>query len=98
MSRGGPDKSLSVLVDQGSWLLAGLALLEVGNDRLLETELDEIEGEVPDDVPDPDDTDPTTRDTSDVGEAPVTVSGNDGSDKLSDTEGTHKCVRWSLSP
>ena len=40
--------------------------------------------------PDPDNTNPATRDTLDVGEAPVGVGGDDGRDDLSDDEGTHE--------
>lgn len=98
MSRSSSLQSLSVLVDQCLGNLGSLSLLEVGNDRSLEGKLDEIEGEVPDDVPNPDDSDPSTRDTSDVGEAPVSVSGNNRGDQLSDTESTHKRIRRSLGP
>jgi len=91
-------ESLSMLVDKSGGDGSSLSLLEVGNDGLLEGKLDKIQGEVPDNVPDPDDTDPSTRDTSDKGEAPVSVSGNDGRDELSKTEGTHERVRWSLHP
>ena len=98
VSRSSSDKSLSVLVDEGLGDGSSLSLLEVGNDRLLEGELDKVEGEVPDNVPDPDDSDPSTGDSSDKGEAPVSVGGDDGRDKLSKTEGTHESVRRSLSP
>lgn len=46
--------------------------------------------------PDPDDTDPTTRDGTNLGEAPVTVGSNDRRDKLSDTEGTEESERRTL--
>ncbi len=78
-----------------------------GSRRLLRTdvlekelgkELDKVHGEVPDDVPDPDDTNPTTLDRVNVGEAPVTVSGNDGRDELSKAESTHKSERGALHP
>ena len=46
--------------------------------------------------PDPDDTDPTTRDRSDVGEAPVTIGGDDRRDELSDTERTEERIRRTL--
>ena len=36
--------------------------------------------------PDPNDPDPTARYRTDVGEAPVTVSGDDGRDKLRNAE------------
>jgi len=82
----------------GSSSLGGLALLEVLDDGGLEGELDQVEGEVPDDVPDPDNSNPATRDSSDPGEPPVTVSGNDGRDELSDTEGDHEGGGRALSP
>ena len=56
------------------------------DDGGLHGELDEIEGQEPDDVPHPDDTDPAGVDVLDVGEAPVSVAGNDGRDKLSKAE------------
>ena len=40
--------------------------------------------------PDPDDTDPTTLDTSNLSEAPVTVCGNDRRDGLRNAEGDHE--------
>ena len=40
-----------------------------------------------DTYPDPNDTDPSTRDGPDVGEAPVTVGGDDGRDELGNAEG-----------
>lgn len=36
--------------------------------------------------PNPDDTNPSTGDGADSGEAPVTVSGDDGRDELSQAE------------
>lgn len=98
MSRSSSDQSLSVLVDNGRRSLGGLSLLQVGNDRLLETELDQVEREVPDNVPNPNDTDPSTRDTVHVGETPISESSNDRRDQLSKTEGTHEREGWSLSP
>lgn len=98
MSGSSSDQSLAVLVHEGVGDLSGLSLLEIGNDGLLESKLDEIEREVPDNVPNPNDTDPSTRDTSDVGEAPVSEGGDDGRDELSETESTHEGERWSLSP
>ena len=91
-------QSFSRLVDEGGGNSGSLSLLEVLDDGELHGVLDEIHGEVPDNVPDPDDTDPSTRDRSDVGEAPITESGNDGRDQLSETEGNHECVRRSLGP
>ena len=104
-----------MLVDKSWGLSSPLSLLEVGNDSSLETELDKVEGEVPDDaeamsashsqwtnrrdlLPDPDNTDPATRDGVDLGEAPVSEPGNDGRDQLSDTEGDHEGDGWSFSP
>ena len=37
--------------------------------------------------PDPDDSDPATRNGTNVGEAPVSVRGDDGRDKLGNAEG-----------
>jgi hypothetical protein len=98
----------------GSSGSVGLALLKVLDDRTLEGELNQVEGEVPDDavssvlaqfstqtknsLPDPDDTDPSARDTSDSREPPVTVSGNDGGNDLGDTEGDHERSGRSLEP
>ena len=47
----------------------------------------------PDDVPNPDDSDPSSRDSLDVGEAPISESGDDGRDELSETEGKHQSGR-----
>jgi len=98
VSRSGSLKPLSRRVDEGRWVESSLPLLEVSNDGPLEGELDEIEREVPNDVPDPNDTDPSTRDTSDVGEAPVSIGGDNRRDELSKQEGTHESIRRSLSP
>jgi len=98
VSRRGTLESLAVLVDDRRGLSAGLSLLQVGNDRVLEHVLDNVEREVPDQVPDPDDTDPATGDGVDLGEAPVTETGNDGGDELGETERTHEGIRRSLSP
>lgn len=46
--------------------------------------------------PNPDDTDPSTRDGLNLGEAPVTVRGNDRRDELGDAESTHERDRGSL--
>ena len=40
--------------------------------------------------PDPDDSNPSARNGSDVSEAPVSVRGNDRGNKLGDTEGTEQ--------
>lgn len=64
-----------------------VALAEVLDDGGLHGKLDTIQGQEPDDVPYPDDTDPSTRDASDVGEGPVSVGGNNGRDELGDAEG-----------
>lgn len=49
----------------------------VSLDSSPDSELDEIKREEPDEVPDPGDSDPSTRDTLDVGETPVSVGGDD---------------------
>ena len=46
--------------------------------------------------PNPDDTDPTTRDTVDLSEAPVGVHGDDGRHELSNTERAQESVRRTL--
>ena len=46
--------------------------------------------------PNPDNTDPATRDTVDVGEAPVTVDGDDRGHKLGETEGAEQSHRGTL--
>lgn len=50
------------------------------------TEFDPIQRDEPDDVPDPNDTDPSTRNRMNVGETPVSVSRNDRGDKLGEAE------------
>lgn len=98
VSGGGSLEELAVLVDQGDSPLGSLSLLEESNDGLLEAELDQVEGEVPDNVPDPDNTDPATRDGGDVGEVPVSEASNDRRNELGDTESNHERNRWSLHP
>lgn len=66
---------------------------ETLDDSSLHGELDPIQGHEPDNVPDPDDTDPSSRDSPDVGEAPVTVSGDDRRDQLSNSEGNQESSR-----
>lgn len=51
------------------------------------SELDKVKGQEPNDVPHPDDSNPCSRDTLNIREAPVTVSGNDGGDQLGYNEG-----------
>ena len=46
--------------------------------------------------PDPNDTNPTTRDGLDLGEAPVAVRGNNRRDELRNAEGTHEGERRTL--
>lgn len=46
--------------------------------------------------PDPDDTNPATRDGVDVGEAPVTKGGDDRGDGLGNAESTEQGIRGSL--
>jgi len=55
-----------------------MPVAEVLDDSSLHGELDQVKGQEPDDVPDPNDTDPSTRDGVDLGEAPVTEPGDDG--------------------
>ena len=73
--------------------LGSLALATVAeslDDGGLHRELDPVQGEEPDDVPDPDDTDPASGDGVDISEAPVGVRGNDGRDELSNGKGTEE--------
>jgi len=98
VSGSGSGQSFSRLVDEGGGSTGSLSLLQVLDDGELHGVLDEIHGEVPNNVPDPDDTNPSTRDGSDVGETPITESGNDGRDQLSETEGNHERIRRSLGP
>ena len=46
--------------------------------------------------PDPDDPDPATRNCTSVGEAPVSVHGNNGGDKLCNAEGEEQRDRGTL--
>lgn len=78
--------------------LSGLPPLESSDNSLLHDELDAIEREVPHNVPDPDNTNPATRDGVDFTETPVGVGSDDGRDKLSETESHHKSNGRSLSP
>ena len=73
-----------------------MTVTKVLDDSCLHSELDPVERNEPDDVPNPDDTNPATRDSLDVGEAPVTVGSNDRRDELSDAEGTHESNRGAL--
>ncbi len=68
---------LAMLVDDRRRRLAGLPPLEEGDDGPLEEKLDQVHGEVPDNVPDPDDTDPAARDRMNLGEAPVAEASDD---------------------
>lgn len=87
---GGSSSDGLVAADNGNGSLSGLSLLEPSDDGELETELDQVEREVPDDVPNPDDTDPTTRDGGDSSESPVSETGNDGRNELGQAEGSHE--------
>ena len=46
--------------------------------------------------PNPDDADPSSRDASNLGEAPVAVSSDDRRDELGNTECTEEGERWAL--
>jgi len=65
-------------------------LTEPLNDGSLHAKLDVVERHEPDEVPNPDNTNPATGDTLNIGEVPVTVSSNDGGDELSDAERNHQ--------
>lgn len=91
MSRlGSSDRRTGGVHRVGESGLSGLVLLESLDDGELEGELDQVEGEVPDNVPNPNDTDPSTGDVVHVRETPITETGDDGGDELSQTEGKHK--------
>ncbi len=77
--------------------LASLPGLEGLDDGELHSELDQVEGEEPNNVPNPDDTNPSTGDSLNVGETPVTEGGNNGGDELSQAEREHQSYGWSLS-
>lgn len=87
---GSSDGSTSGIDRVGLEGLGGLSLLQCLDDGELHGELDQIQREVPDNVPDPNDTDPSTRDVVNVREAPVTETGDDGRDELGQTEGEHQ--------
>jgi len=55
-----------------------VTLTEVLDDGSLHGKLDTVQGQEPDNVPYPDDTNPATRDTGDLSEWPVAVGGDDG--------------------
>ena len=83
-------------ITSGDTLLSHLAFTAVTpelDDGSLHGELDKVEGEEPNYVPDPDNTDPTARDGGNVGELPVGVGSDDGRHELSDTESTEQCSR-----
>jgi len=95
------------LVNGGS--SGGCALELVGRDGLVErywwlehadngthSKLDEVKRQEPDDVPDPDNSNPGARDTFNIGEAPVTESSNQRRDELGDNEGTKQSCRGAL--
>jgi len=77
-------------------LLPVLALAEVLDDGSLHRELDQVEREEPDDVPDPDDTNPTARNSVNLREAPVGKSSNDRGDELRNAESTQESRRGAL--
>jgi len=76
--------------------LLGAVVADPLDDGGLHAELDKVEREEPDDIPDPDDTDPATRDGVDLGEAPRAVGGDDGGDELGDAEGADEGGRGTL--
>lgn len=54
------------------------------------------EGEGTNQVPDPDDSDVSSRDADHVGERPVSVRGDDRRDELGESKGTEERVGGSL--
>lgn len=92
------DRGTSGVDRVGESGLSSLSLLESLDDGELEGELDQVEGEVPDDVPHPNDTDPSTGDVVHVRETPITETGDDGGNELGQTEGKHKSDGRSFHP
>jgi hypothetical protein len=73
-----------------------VALAEVLDDGSLHRELDTVEREEPDEVPYPDNSDPSAGDACDLGERPVAECSDDGRDKLGNAERNHKRIRRPL--
>jgi hypothetical protein len=69
-----------------------VTLAEVLDDSSLHGEFDTIEGEEPNEVPYPDNSDPSAGDAGDLSEWPVTESGNEGGDELSKAEGDEERI------
>ena len=81
---------------EGSSDLALVTLTKVFDNGCLHAELNPVEGNEPDNVPNPNNTDPATRDTLDLCEAPVCVYGNDRRNELRNAERAHESIRRSL--
>jgi hypothetical protein len=92
-SRPGHWNTLALALDVASEL-SFVTLTEIFDNGRLHRKLDQVEWQEPDNVPHPNDADPAARDTTDLSEAPVSVSSNDGRDELSDTEGTKEGIGW----
>ena len=73
-----------------------VTLAEVLDNSSFHREFDTIEREEPDEVPYPDNSDPSAGDALDLGELPVTECSNDGRDELGNAEGNEKRIRWPL--
>ena len=73
-----------------------VTLTEVLDDGRFHRKLDPVEREEPNDVPNPDDSDPPAGDTGDVRERPVGERGNDRRDELSNAESDEESIRGPL--
>jgi len=76
--------------------LAFAAFMEGLDDGSLHAELDEVERQEPDDVPDPDNTDPSTFNGVNLGEAPIGECSDDTGNNLGNDESTHEGIRRPL--
>lgn len=70
--------------------------MRLGLEDTGKAKLDQIEGEVPDDVPDPDGGSPTPSASLDLGEAPVSVDGDQSGNDLGEDKGEGQDGRGTL--
>ncbi|KAI9252286.1 hypothetical protein BDA99DRAFT_177685 [Phascolomyces articulosus] len=68
----------------------------LGSKDTLHTKLEEIHGQEPDKVPDPNNTSPIPTTATHISEAPVGIDGNEGSNQLSNNESGHQVNRWTF--
>jgi hypothetical protein len=71
-----------------------VTLAEVLDDSSLHGEFHTVKWEEPNEVPYPDNSDPSAGDACDLREWPVTESSDDGGDELGDTEGNEERIGW----